>query len=705
VEWLVSVAAGSPQLPPLREDLRLFESAPEKDGSPSWTIQDPVNNRFFRIGWFEFECLIRWPAAPQAIADDIQASTPLSVDVEQVEAFAQFLLQHRLLRLSSQAVESLMSKAHPNTRPAWWSWNWWLHHYLFFRWPLIRPEQLLRRLLPWMRPLGSSGALWLTGLIGLLGFGMVVRQWDTFTHSVGQLFTPAGLLGFALALIVAKTAHELGHALVATHYGVRVAHMGVAFVVLWPMLYTDTGESWKLQSHRQRLHVASAGIAVELALAVWATWAWGLLDDGPLRLAMLYLATTSWVLTLALNLSPFMRFDGYFILSDSLDFPNLHERAGAMARTALHRWLLGWNEPWPEPLQTRQRYSLILFAFVTWCYRFVVFLGIAIAVYFLFFKALGIFLFAIEIYWFILKPVQAEMKIWWSKRQAIPLMRRWLLLVMLLLMVMALAWPWAVDIKAHGMARPLRQQLVFSPFPAQIAVMTPNGAVKAGQQLIAFEHPDLQARTYRTETVVASLSARSRVVESDETAFDQRRPMDERLLEQQAEAKANAEEAAKLNIQAEFDGVWVDTPSEYRVGTWVDTRHALGVVVDPSHWIVDAYVEERELGRFQVGAVAHYRPHLAWTFMSGRVIAIEDTRTTHIPAALDAEHGGWVSTQGAIKPGAPKEALYKVRIALNQPPELLQQTIGHVLIEAQPHSWLWRMGLNAAAVIVRESGF
>ena len=91
-----------------------------------------------------------------------------------------------------------------------------------------------------------------------------------------------------------------------------------------------------------------AGISVELALAGLATLAWGLLDDGPLRQAALYLATTGWVLSLALNASPFMRFDGYFLLSDALDFPNLHARAFALARWDLRERLFAFGEEPPE---------------------------------------------------------------------------------------------------------------------------------------------------------------------------------------------------------------------------------------------------------------------------------------------------------------------------------------------------------------------
>jgi putative peptide zinc metalloprotease protein len=369
--------------------------------------------------------------------------------------------------------------------------------------------------------------------------------------------------------------------------------------------------------------------------------------------------------------------------------------------------VLGWSEPWPESLPLRQRHALVLFAWVTWVYRFVVFLGIAVAVYLLFFKALGLVLFAVEIYWFILKPVTTEMAMWWQKRGETTPQRRWALVVVLGSVVVLVAWPWALDIQAHGIARPTRQQVVFSPFPAQLAFVQASGQVQAGQTLVGFTHPDLVARSLRTDTVVAALTERSREVESDDTAADQRLTTVERLHEQQAEAKAHADEVARLNLKADFDGVWLDLPPELRTGTWVDTHNALGVVVDPRLWMVEAFVEERDLARFRVGAKVRYRPHLAWDAQTGQVTAIDDTRTARVPHALDAEHGGFIATQGAAKPGAPKEALYRVRIALDAPPAQgpLRQTTGHVLIDAEPHSWLWRTMLNAMAVVVRESGF
>ena len=105
----------------------------------------------------------------------------------------------------------------------------------------------------------------------------------------------------------------------------------MAFLVLWPMLYTDTSESWRLSNPRQRLAIASCrDHSPNWMIAGLATLGWALTQPSPIAKAFFYLATTSWILSLALNASPFMRFDGYFILSDWLDFPNLHERSGAI---------------------------------------------------------------------------------------------------------------------------------------------------------------------------------------------------------------------------------------------------------------------------------------------------------------------------------------------------------------------------------------
>ncbi len=708
--------ADAETFPPLRQDLRLHPSGADKDGAPSWAIQDPVNNTFFRIGWLEYECLLRWTGQPESMAAEIEAHTPLTVDAEQVAAFGRFLEHHQLLLPTAKTRQRMQQAAN---EPGWRHWRWWLHHYLFIRVPIIRPQRFLAWLSPRVSWLFTPWAFALFAFATLLGLFLTARQWETFTHSIMDSLTPSGFVGFMLALVVSKTLHELGHAVVATRLGVRVAHMGVALLVMWPMLYTDTGESWRLRSHRQRLAISAAGIMVELGLAGLATLAWALLDDGSLllRQSALYLATTGWVMSLALNLSPFMRFDGYFILSDLIDFPNLHERSGALARTWLRRHLLGLPDAWPEALPSAQRRMLIAFALSTWLYRFVVFLGIAWMVYAFFFKALGIFLMMVEVVWFIARPAWMELAVWKKRWAEVKMSRRWKLYGLLALLLCLLLMPWRFSVNTYGVLYAERQQRVFAPFPAMLSELHPAGHVTAGTILARWVTPDLDARQKQAEAGAEAIEHQLSGLLAKREGIDQQMALTQKLDERQTEVRGAREEQERLAIRAEFDGQWRDVSGQLRPGVWLGVREPLGVLMDPTSWRVDAYVDQHQIDRISIGAQAHFLPQGSVTALSGEVVDIDTTRTQRLPYEMLASHYGGAFTTHANASSAnsraggreaiPVEALYRVRIKLKSEDRLerMQEMRGQVRIEGRPRSLLWDGAKGTIATLIRESGF
>ncbi|WP_432720767.1 HlyD family efflux transporter periplasmic adaptor subunit [Jeongeupia wiesaeckerbachi] len=692
-------AADLPVLP-LREDLKLSEAAPGKSGEPCWVIQDVVLNRFYRIGWLEFECLLRWGTTPAQICASVSSETPLNPDVEQVLAFQQFLDRNQLLRNGSQA------RGPKEEGMPWLTWNWWLHHYLFFRIPLLRPQHTLGRLAARLDWLFSPYAAMLVIAASLTGIVLVLHQWDTFTTAVVESFSAEGLLSFALALVAAKTLHELAHALVATRLGLKVAHMGVAFVVMWPMLYTDTGESWKLPSARQRLAVASAGILCELSLAGLATLGWALCDPGPLRNALLYLATTSWVLSLALNASPFMRFDGYFIFSDLLDFPNLHERATAHAKVCLRRALWGLDEAWPEPFTPRRRAALITFAFITWLYRLVLFLGIAATVYFFFFKLLGIFLFIVEITWFIMMPIWRELKHWWQHRNAMLAGRQrgfWVLLALVLVLV---AVPWRTEIHGNGVARSEHQLRVFAPFSARIQQIHPVGKVAMDTQLVSLENPDIDSQVLRSEAELNGYLARMAGLMADATGLEQQASIQQRINVQRGETAAARSEMARLNLKAPFSGIWQDVDPDRHVGQWIGSKEPIGILFDPSRWQVDAYVKQDDIQRIRQGDLAKFYPDGEARPIRGRVLAVSSTKVRQLPhPVLASRFKGPILVSGERNELIPNPAVFHVLVQLDGPPPALRETAGQLQIEGARRSFLIEGGAHLLAVLYRESGF
>ena len=212
---------------------------------------------------------------------------------------------------------------------------------------------------------------WAIGGIGLIGLYLVSRQWNTFVATALHFFTLRGLALYILCLASVKIFHELGHAYTAVRYGCRVPTIGMAMVVMVPMLYSDTSDAWKLTSRRQRAAIGAAGMVVECALAALAIFTWNFLEDGIARSLVFILATTSLMVGAAINLSPLMRFDGYYVLSDWLGIPNLQDRAFAFGRWQLRRLLFGLNRPMPEPVDATQRRFFICFAWGVWAYRFV----------------------------------------------------------------------------------------------------------------------------------------------------------------------------------------------------------------------------------------------------------------------------------------------------------------------------------------------
>lgn len=690
-------------LPPLREDLRLSEAAHGSSGEPAWVIQDTVINRFYRIGWLEFECLLRWGQSPRQISEQIAEGTALKPDVEQILDFRQFLEHHQLLRAGPAALARLQAK---DDEGSWLSWRWWLHHYLFFRIPLLRPQQPLQHLAHALRWLFHPLTAMLVVSLSVLGVILVLQQWDSFTSAVVESFSTEGLFSFALALIVAKTLHELGHALVATRLGLRVGHMGIAFVVMWPMLYTDTGESWKLSRSRQRLAIASAGIVTELSLAGLSTLGWALCDPGPLRNALLYLATTSWLLSLALNASPFMRFDGYFILSDLLDFPNLHERASALARVTLRRNLLGLQEDWPEVFPTSQRRLLVTFAIITWVYRLVLFLGIALAVYLFFFKLLGIILFMVELSWFIAMPVMRELGHWWTHRAGIPRLRKVLFYSLLGLILIGFALPWRTQIDAVGVARAEHQLRVYAPYPARLQSIHGEGPVKAGEVLVVLDEPDIASRIQSSEANARSYQARLSGLLADPGGLAEDAVTRQRLNVQFEEARAARSEIARLNLQTPFAGLWLDVNPDWKTGQWIGRQEALGILIDPRSWQVDAYVAQDQVHRLANGDRVRFYPDGQTTPRSGRVLAIGSTRASQLShRMLSSRFGGPVPTTSQEHELVPSAALFQVLIQLDEPLPSLRETRGHLKIEGEKRSVLGDVATHFLAVLMRESGF
>jgi putative peptide zinc metalloprotease protein len=706
----------APTLPVLREELALLPGPVLPDGQPSWTLHDPVRNLFFRIDWPTFEVLQRWGhGSPAQLAQDICEATTLQLSEDDVKGVAQFLVGNQLTRPTDDVATS-RKLAERLAQLQGSPWKWLLHHYLFFRIPLVRPDAWLGRWKGWVGWCYSPVFFGLTLGALMLGLFQVARQWDGFTAQLVDTFSLEGLASYAVALVCVKTLHELGHAFTAKRLGCRVPTMGVAFMVLWPMAYTDTNETWRLTDPRHRLQVASAGIATELLIAAWATLAWGLLPDGPARSAAFVLATTSWVATLVINASPFMRFDGYFILSDALDMPNLHERCFALARWQLREWLFNLKEDRPERVPPAQQRWMIAFAFGTWLYRLVLFLGIALLVYHLFFKVLGVFLFLVEIAWFIWRPVRTELKAWGDRRKSILQRGRTAVSALVLMALVGLAFvPWPGRVTASALLRPAESWPVYAPSGARLDELkfregqrVPEGA------LIARLHvPDLNTRRQALTARVDQLRWQASASAFDDQTRQKLLVAQETLATAQAELASVDTELRNFAPKAPYAGTLRDLDPDLREGQWLARKERLALLVkEGTPWVVETWLDEEAVQRIRPGDGAMFINDGADAApLPLRVQAVDrDASRVLARPELAAQAGGHLMAREKNGQLVPERAVYRVTLELQQgetlPAALSRQTVrGHITIHARAEAPGLRYVRQASAVLVREFGF
>src|SRR5688572_5795607 len=244
--------------------------------------------------------------------------------------------------------------------------------------PLFDPDRLLERWLPWFQPLfGPLGALVWLAVVGWGAFS-AAQHWNELTQDIGnRVLAPENLLVLGLVFPLLKAAHEFGHACAVKAWGGEVHEMGVMFLVLMPVPYVDASAASAFPEKRRRMVVGAAGMIVELFVASIALALWLEMQPGALRAALFNVMLIAGISTVLFNANPLLRFDGYYILSDWLEIPNLRQRAQQYLGSIFERRLFGIDVPRVEA-GWRERIWLILFAVGSFVYRIFITLAIAL---------------------------------------------------------------------------------------------------------------------------------------------------------------------------------------------------------------------------------------------------------------------------------------------------------------------------------------
>lgn len=246
-----------------------------------------------------------------------------------------------------------------------------------WRIPLFNPNALLTKLLPLARFLTSPLAAFIWLVVVFFALAQAIIHWPQLTsHSFKEVFSPANLLLIWLIYPLLKVFHELGHALFTKAWQGPVYECGIVFVMATPLPYVDASAATGIASKRKRLMVSAAGMAVELFIASMALLFWLDADEGLFKSILFNIVLIGGVSTLLFNCNPLMRFDGYYLLSDLLDLPNLAKRAQTQLIYGVQKGVLRLDPKPPQTQSQAEAIGLFTYAVAAMLYRALVIISI-----------------------------------------------------------------------------------------------------------------------------------------------------------------------------------------------------------------------------------------------------------------------------------------------------------------------------------------
>lgn len=702
---IAAKSAPPPPLPDIRQELKLLRGPSGQLGS-TWLIYDPVRHRYFQVSREAIDLLELWQAEPvDAFATRCSAALDRDVKISDVISLTDFLVANNLVLLPPHGDARAFAHQKSGSRRALISRL--IPNYLFFKVPLFRPQRFLEATTPIVAPLFTRATAVALFLVWISGLYFASRQWDLFASTFLDFLNFEGAVVYALSLLIVKVLHELGHAYAATRAGVRVNTMGIAFMVMTPILYTDVTDAWSLRNRRDKLAIDAAGIVVELGLAGIALLAWAFLPNGSLRSAAFVTTTTSLIAGLAINLNPLMRFDGYFLLADAWQMPNLQKRSNVLATWWLREKLFAPGHRIPELVGSKKRRMLIAYAIASWIYRVMIFFGIALLVYHMFFKVIGVILFAIEIIWFIAMPIASEIREWWNMRTDIAKSRRWLLSATVsTLGIAAIVIPWNGTVRIQGVIMADLDSIVFAPRPARIvSIDVQDGQhIEAGRQIATLSVPDLNHEVRKTSKKIELIQSRLDRIAGDEVDRAARIVLQGELERHRADLIGLHKEKTRLVVRTPHAGIVRDLDRDLKPDEWLSDAAPLARVVTNRAAIARGYVSEDDVWRLQEGTLVTFIPEEPFgERRTGRLVEVvrSGIRVVDLPY-LSTVYGGAVPSDRSEQDIRPRSGHHAVRIDIDG--ASVDRVIrGTLHLDAKPESIAAAMWRRILQVLVRES--
>ncbi len=612
-------------------------------------LQDPASNQFFRLNEaaYRFVALLDgkhtvaevWRICQEQLGDGAPTQG------EAIQLLGQLYTSNLLQAELPPDAEGLFKRYQKRVRR---EVQGVMMNLLFIRIPLIDPDNFLDRwvgaiswLFTWFGML-----LWL----GLTGTGLyfVINNWSDLYNRADAVLNVDNLPFLYLAFIIIKVCHEFGHAFMCKTFGRRtgtggeVHTMGIMFLVFTPMPYVDASSAWAFRSRRQRILVGMGGMLIELGLAAIAAIIWANVSPGGLRTICYNAMFIASVSTLLFNANPLLRYDGYYILSDILEIPNLAQRSKQYIYYIVRKYVWGVRQARCPAHTGGEKGWFVFYGIASTVYRVFICVRILLFIADKLFLLGAVLAIAAAVAW-VLVPLGKFFHYLLTSGELMRVRARAIgtTALALGLIIGGVGFIPAPDrFRIEGVVEPTRVQIVHAATDGFVRETLDSGRVAKpnGTPLVAAVSHDLTAQHEQLLAERRRLVAQRRLAQTEDLASAQ--ILAEKIAALDDRIRSIERQRDRLEIQPAFAGEWVAPNIERSRGAYLRRGDRIGLVASPDV-LIRATAQQEVVDLLMRGPTERYKLAIPLVILPPLRRALADANEAGEPlegVMIDIEH-------------------------------------------------------------------
>lgn len=581
---------------------------------------------------------------------------------------------------------------------------------LFMKIPLFSPNRLLKTLYLVCFPFLSVFAFLVYTAFFVVGCYFVYTRWEYFVDSANGILSLSNLGWVYVLIVLSKLLHELAHGVTCVKYGRQVTIFGIMLMVFTPLPYVDVSSIWSLSDKNKRIIVTAAGMISDLFLGSIGAIVWIYTSEGLVHTLAYNLVFIAVVSTFLFNINPLIRFDGYHMLCDYLEIPNLQQKGNQSVKYLWRKYVGKDPNAQDQSSSTKEFLICVVYAVLSYLYRLLLMAGI---IFFISkkFLILGYILAFVSLIFYLFTPIMKGVKSLFFDMSSKKIRNNYIKFVAISFSFIACLFslvPMPYAFRSDGVISAHKHSNVYTQIPGDFKkVHIPSGSyVTKGQVLVTLSNDEAKRKLDLLDLKIEETKLSIRKFHNEPSNYLRAEENYKFYVKQRDVLESQLE---KLRVTAPIDGRFVYADLGHLVSAYLESGTNIGMVIDDSQYVFKSVVTQVNVSTLfsdeYIKADMKISGLEDHTYSLQKIIAIPEAQIDLPSAALGILGGGEMLVDQQEGQGRKsKETFFEVRFSLEDEEgiDLDHGKTGVAKFHLKPRSWAYQLREKISQFLQRE---